>query len=263
MAGMKAFVSYRETIRHAVSQSNLFLAVIGPRFDVRRLHEPASVIAFEWQLARSHRVAVIPVLVEHAGEPGHGEVVSASAQLATRMPDANDLPAELRWFTRVNACSLRTATLPADVDRLIAEVPALATAPRRPARVLWVDDNPANNETERALLRKDGIVFDNVVSTAEAIEQLKNESYDLVITDLGRRQSSDGSSTAGASFIDQAALRDGGPPVIVYASAWGLRHEADLRRRGAKVVTDDFQQLIESVRLILGRTDGAAAQLQR
>lgn len=263
MAGMKAFVFYRETIRHAVSQSNLLLAVIGPRFDVRRLREPASVIAFEWQLARSHRVAVIPVLVEHAGEPGHSEVVSANAQLATGMPAENDLPAELRWFTRVNAFSLRTATLAADVDRLMADVPALATAPRRPARVLWVDDNPANNETERRLLRKDSIVFDNVVSTAEAIEQLKHESYDLVITDLGRRQSSDGSSTAGASFIDQAALRDGGPPVIVYASAWGLRHEGDLRQRGAHVVTADRAELLESVRRLLGRTPGLADDLKR
>ena len=119
------------------------------------------------------------------------------------MPEARDLPAELRWVTRCNAFTLRAATLAADVDGLVAAIPSLGKTPRRAARVLWVDDKPANNERERKFLRPDGIVFDNVVSTAEAIEQLQSESYDLVITDLGRQGSSDGSSTAGATLLDQ------------------------------------------------------------
>lgn len=247
---------YRENIRNAIARAGVLLAVIGPAFNVRRLHEPASVVAFEWQRARFHGITVVPVLVDVA--PGH-----TSQPLHAKMPADNELPAELRWFTRGNAFTLRAATMSQDVHTLVSAIPTLASMPRRAARVLWVDDQPSNNEEERRLLRPDGIIFDNVVSTAEAIEQLKNESYDLVITDLGRRGSSDASALAGASFIDQAALRSGGPPVIVYASAWGLRHADDLRQRGATVVTASRSELLDSVRRLLGRTGDTGDALVR
>ncbi len=114
------------------------------------------------------------------------------------MPDDEQLPAQLRWFTRRNAMTLRRASLATDIDACVAAIPALAAVPRRAARVLWVDDRPANNEVERQLLRPHGIVFDSVVSTTEAVEQLANDSYDLVITDLGRRGSSNRSASAAA-----------------------------------------------------------------
>ena len=65
-------------------------------------------------------------------------------------------------------------------------------------------------------------MFDDVVSTTEAIDQLVNESYDLVITDLGRKGSSDHSNDAGANFLQHPAVRNGGPPVIVYAGRWAV-----------------------------------------
>ena len=76
---------------------------------------------------------------------------------------------------------LRTPTLGRDIDALVDAVPHLA-AESRAYRILWVDDHPANNEQERAFLRPEGILFDNVVSTREAIEQLRFSRYDLVIT---------------------------------------------------------------------------------
>src|SRR5690606_18687439 len=112
--------------------------------------------------ARFHGVAVAPVLVD-----------------AGVMPQDDQLPAALRWFTRRHALALRRASLSADIDACVAAVPALASTPRPAARVLWVDDHPANNETERKWLRPHGIVFDNVVSTGEALEQLVVQSYDL------------------------------------------------------------------------------------
>ena len=106
-------------------------------------------------------------------------------------------------------------------------------------------------------------MFDSVVSTAEAIEQLVNETYDLVITDLGRQGSSDRSASAGAAFLDQPVIRDGGPPVIVYAGNWALAQRADLVRRGAIDVMANREALIESVLAILGRAPVSAAGLQR
>jgi CheY-like chemotaxis protein len=227
---------FRKEIAEAISKSHVVLALIGPSFDSRRLHEPTSVVAFEWQRARFHDLAVVPVLVD--GAP---------------MPVDDQLPAPLRWFTRRNALVLRRASSFADIDVCVKAVPTLAVTPRRAARVLWVDDRPANNENERGLLRPYGIVFDNVVSTDEAVEQLANETYDLVITDLGRQGSSDRSSTAGAAFLAQPVLRQGGPPVIVYAGTWAVWQRDDLVRQGALDVMSNREQLIATVLDVLGR----------
>ena len=177
LAGHEAYIDtgdigagqfYRQVIANAISGSHLLLALIGPAFDVGRLCEPTSVVTFEWQRARFHDTAVVPVLVDGGS-----------------MPHDDQLPPQLRWFSGRNAIALRRACFAADVAACISALPAIAALPRRAARVLWVDDRPANNEYERKLLREHGIVFDNVVSTTEAIEQLGNEAYDLVITDLG------------------------------------------------------------------------------
>lgn len=236
---------YRQVIANAVSTSHLMLALIGPGFDAQRLHEPTNVVAYEWQRARFHGAAVAPVLVDGAS-----------------MPADEQLPGALRWITRRNALVLRRASLSADIDACVAAVPALASTPRPAARVLWVDDRPANNEAERKALRPHGIVFDNVVSTDEALEQLVAQSYDLVITDLGRRGSSDRSATAGAAFLEQAALR-GGPPVIVYAGSWALTQRDALRRRGALEVMASREQLYATVLELLGRAVPPAGDLSR
>jgi len=237
---------YRQVISDAIAESNLVLALIGPAFDAGRLGEPTSVVAFEWQRARFHGAAVVPLLVDGG-----------------TMPRDDQLAPQLRWFTRRNAITLRRASFSTDIATCVSAVSTMARLPRRAARVLWVDDRPANNEFERKLLRPHGIVFDSVVSTAEAIEQLVNESYDLVITDLGRQGSSDRSASAGAAFLDQPVIRDGGPPVIVYAGTWALAQRADLVRRGAIEVMANRDALIESVLAILGRAPDSGEELQR
>jgi CheY-like chemotaxis protein len=255
LGGHEAFVDtgsigvgelYRHVIANAVSTSNLVFALIGPGFDAQRLHEPTSVVSYEWQRARFHGAAVVPVLVDGAA-----------------MPTDAVLPPALRWITRRNALVLRRGSFAADIDACVAAVPPLAAAPRRAARVLWIDDRPANNEHERKWLRPHGIVFDSVVSTEEALEQLTNESYDLVITDLGRQGSSDRSSTAGAMLLEQPILRAGGPPVIIYAGAWAVAQRDDLVARGALEVTADREHLFATVLGVLGRNPQAGGSLDR
>lgn len=237
---------YRQLISNAVSTCNVMLALIGPSFEPQRLHEPASVVAYEWQRARFHGTAVVPVLVDGAA-----------------MPVDEQLPPQLRWFTRRNALALRRGSSIADIDACVAAIPTLAATPRRAARVLWVDDRPANNEPERRLLRPHGIVFDNVVSIDEAVEQLTNEHYDLIITDLWRQASSDRSSTAGAAFLAHPAVRQGGPPVIVYAGMSAMRQRDDLVGLGALDVTSSRDDLLAMVLDVLGRGPESTGDLQR
>jgi CheY-like chemotaxis protein len=237
---------YRQAIANAVATSNLAFALIGPSFDAARLHEPTSVVAYEWQRIRFHGAAMVPVLVDGAA-----------------MPTDEQLPSALRWITRRNALVLRRGSFAADIDACVAAIPALAATPRRAARVLWIDDRPANNEYERKWLRPHGIVFDSVVSTEEALEQLVSETYDLVITDLGRQGSSDRSSAAGAAFLEQPIVRAGGPPVIVYAGTWAVARRDELVRRGALDVMADRERLFATVLEVLGRDPPPADNLQR
>lgn len=227
---------FPEAIANALVDTQVMLVLIGPAFDATRLHEPANVVAFEWRRARFHGCAVVPVLVDGGA-----------------MPADATLPAELRWITKRNAYVLRRPTFSADMDVLVAAIPTLATVPRRAARVLWVDDEPANNEYERSVLRPRGIVFDNVVSTQEAIEQLKYESYDLVITDMGRRASTDRSNEAGAEFLQHPAIAMGGPPVIVYAGTWAVRRRDEYVALGALDVMSNREHLLDTVLRVLGR----------
>ncbi len=228
---------FPQAISNAIAQSNIMFALIGPGFDFSRLYEDNNVVAFEWRRAQFHGVAVVPILVDGG-----------------KMPLDDGLPAKLRWFTKRNAYLLRRESLSTDISKLIEDIPVLAKEPKHAARVLWVDDNPANNEFERKALRPHGIIFDNVVSTSEALDQMNNESYDLIITDLSRTDSSDGSRTAGANFLTQATVVKG-PPVIVYAGYWVEKQKPELIKLGASEATSSCQQLFDSVLGLLGRGD--------
>jgi CheY-like chemotaxis protein len=244
LAGHEAFLdtgtiatgeAFREVIRDSLQGSSLVLALVGPQFDPTRLHEPLDPVAFEWRQARFLGCAVHAVLID--GAP---------------MPPEQDLPPDLRWFGKRSASTLGGPTLGQQVDALVGAVPRLATRPRGSRRVLWVDDDPANNEYERSLLRPDGAVFDNVVSTAEAIAQLATSTYDLVITDLGRRRSSDRSAVAGRALLAHPVIANGGPPVVVYAGRNAVEQEPELLALGAFGVSRDREHLLRLVHAALG-----------
>jgi CheY-like chemotaxis protein len=54
------------------------------------------------------------------------------------------------------------------------------------ALVLWVDNNPDNNRLEVEILKALGIRFVTALSTKEAMERLERDSYDLIISNVGR-----------------------------------------------------------------------------
>jgi hypothetical protein len=58
-------------------------------------------------------------------------------------------------------------------------------------------------------------------------------------------------------------IRDGGPPVIVYAGAWAVAQRADLVQRGAVDVMANREQLIATVLEVLGRAVESSEELQR
>ena len=104
----------------------MVLALIGPEFNVKNLHKPTSVVAYEWRYAQYHGSAVLTVLIENAA-----------------LPKESNLPRKLRWIVKRNAYILRPSSLEPDIDAVVKANPAIAVEPRRVTCVLWVDDNPA------------------------------------------------------------------------------------------------------------------------
>lgn len=49
-----------------------------------------------------------------------------------------------------------------------------------------MDDNPANNNYERQALEALGIRFTISTSTEDALEKIKVQNFDAVISDMGR-----------------------------------------------------------------------------
>ena len=79
-------------------------------------------------------------------------------------------------------------------------------------KILWVDDNPGNNNAERNALSALKIQIDEAISTKNALTLLRMEDYNLVISDVGRGFN----STAGFDLLRTMRREGFEVPVIFY-----------------------------------------------
>jgi CheY-like chemotaxis protein len=114
-----------------------------------------------------------------------------------------------------------------------------------------VDDRPSNNVHERQALEAVGITFVLATSTEDALEKLRRQSFDAIISDMGRPPD----SQAGYTLLDK--LREAGnrTAFIIYASSRAPEHRAEARRRGAIGCTNRPDELFEMVLSALGSKD--------
>jgi CheY-like chemotaxis protein len=134
---------------------------------------------------------------------------------------------------------------------LVDEIPSLCGSPRAPRRILWIDDKPTNNQSERRRLRRHGLTFESVVSTSEAEEAFESGAFAAVISDLGRKQSTDGSYMAGADLVAKFARI--WPPIIIYTTTANAKREKErLLGAGASGVTGSPIELEQLVLKALG-----------
>jgi CheY-like chemotaxis protein len=119
------------------------------------------------------------------------------------------------------------------------------------AQVLWVDDRPENNRFERATLEALGIRIDISTSTEDALARMKWQSYDLVISDMGRPPD----QRAGYTLLDALRARGDQTPYIIYASSRAPEHVAEARQHGAIGCTNSATELVGMVSgVLVGRT---------
>ena len=119
----------------------------------------------------------------------------------------------------------------------------------RKSNILWVDDRPNNNIYERQSLGALGISFTLAQSTEEALEKISKQSFDAIISDMGRPPD----SSAGYTLLDTLRSQNLQIPFIIYAGSRAPKHVAESRRRGAIGCTNNATELFEMVLSAIGR----------
>jgi len=107
-------------------------------------------------------------------------------------------------------------------------------------RILWVDDKPKNVALEMAWLRDRGVQIDEAPTTEEAMSLFERDKYDLVITDMFRRELGVRSPHAGVDLLEKLRQADPNVNVIAYCAAASARAFGNkfLESGGRAVVSD-------------------------
>ena len=116
------------------------------------------------------------------------------------------------------------------------------------ARILWVDDRPQNNVYERQSLQALGVSFDLATSTEEALEKVKSQRFDAIISDMGRPPD----ARAGYTLLSSLRTSGNATPFVIYAGSNAPEHKAEARERGALGSTNRASELFEYVMVALG-----------
>jgi CheY-like chemotaxis protein len=106
-----------------------------------------------------------------------------------------------------------------------------ALSPARPLRVLAVDDEPAMTKAVVRMLRPIGHVVSVAASGEQALEQLKADTYDVVVSDMGMGPGMNGWDLA-------AEVKRLFPRVrFILATGWGAAIDpSEARARGVEAV---------------------------
>lgn len=118
--------------------------------------------------------------------------------------------------------------------------------PKKPLRILWVDDNPDTVLYESGVLHNLGMMVEFAKNSGSAMERLGREKFQLVISDIHRGDK----ATAGLEFMTELRGLPTPPPTIFYVS------ELDKSKGtppGAFGITDDPNELIHLVLDAAGR----------
>jgi CheY-like chemotaxis protein len=129
-----------------------------------------------------------------------------------------------------------------------ADLVSEAVTPRvlrkaRRATVLWVDDRPENNVHERQSLEALGTSFVLARSTEEAIETLKRQHVDAIISDMDRPPD----PRAGYTLLSALRATGNTTPFVIYAGSNAPEHKAEARKNGALGSTNRASELFEYV----------------
>jgi CheY-like chemotaxis protein len=136
-----------------------------------------------------------------------------------------------------------------DLDQETIVAPATAgPAVSQPAeifRILWVDDNPSNNE---AIKNRIEVEFEVVVetsrSTADALKRVGAQKFHMIISDMGRPPD----NRAGYTLLSELGKKGLNIPFIIYAAGGSeSKNVQEAKSRGALASTSVTKELLSFI----------------
>ena len=115
--------------------------------------------------------------------------------------------------------------------------------------MLWVDDHPQNQAYERQALEALGIRIVMAPSTESALQVLKNQKFDVIISDMSRPPD----ERAGYTLLDALHQHSNNTPFVIYSGSGSGEDRAEARTRGALGSTNRVTELYEYVLSAIGR----------
>lgn len=107
--------------------------------------------------------------------------------------------------------------------------------------ILWVDDKPSNNRYESNLFRRLGAKITTSKNTLDALEKLKNNEFDLILSDIHRDEGGASKRYAGYELLEEINKRQLHIPLIFFIS--NVRKINKLRSQSAFGAADTSNEL--------------------
>jgi CheY-like chemotaxis protein len=104
--------------------------------------------------------------------------------------------------------------------------------------VLWVDDFPSNNAFLIQKFEQDGIRVRKEISTDAGLAALRQESFNAIVSDLGRSENGVQNPFAGLDFVKEVRASGIRTPILIFTSRRGLEYRDRLMSAGVNEVTD-------------------------
>jgi CheY-like chemotaxis protein len=132
---------------------------------------------------------------------------------------------------------------------------ATHSAPSQMSRtVLWVDDNPLNNEVPAQVLKALQAKVVQVKTTSQALTQLKVRRFDAIISDMGRWEG----PQEGYVLLDEVRRMGLTTPYFIFSAGGGYPpHVNQALARGAQGSTDSMNELLEFLHRAMYPVKGA------
>jgi CheY-like chemotaxis protein len=114
--------------------------------------------------------------------------------------------------------------------------------------ILWVDDNPANNELAVRALRKLQLDIEQATSTDQGLAAMQRRHFDLVISDMGRGTD----MRAGYGLLSAIRARGIDVPFVIFAGSDTPEFRREAALQGAQLSTNDMLELMDMIIQRLG-----------
>jgi len=182
----------------------------------------------------------------------------AQAQLLLRSTDATVLEVALssgfQSLSRFYAAFRRFVGQSPAAFRASAPLPTGALRPPV-LHVLWIDDQPLNNLTERRLLAARGLCTDAYTDNRSALRALEQAPFDLIVSDIHRGRASE----SGWDLLRELRRQNLRVPFFFYTGDADarLRHRAE--RASAHGAFHRSGDLLQALLLASGETDAVAS----